>query len=325
MPKILAENMIVLNSLLTPIYDYIHANRLKDEIPDIYADLNLYKAEIQELSTNVIKCLNLKQYSKIHSLNHEVIELKNKIDSSWMFTEWLKYTYLIDHSGSTLYKREYENYHVNSNYGARQDISKVYEIRSIKIIDDMKTKHQQQIIDYERNIKSLKNRINETTQEIEVSHKRICELENQLKVENSFEEVESVINKVKGFYTKFNPNLILALDYVNETHRKILNKLTYIKLPEIKGLALRYISEYDEEVSSFLKNSYPKTLKNFEYEEYNRESIEVQYNQRILLSYIIDMKNWFSITENYIFLKNIILSTNILATVIMSGSNCNKI
>ena len=76
MPKILASNMMVLSSLLTPIYDYIHVNKLKDELPDIYSDLNLYKAEVQELETHVLKCLNLKQYSSMHSLNDKVMDLK---------------------------------------------------------------------------------------------------------------------------------------------------------------------------------------------------------------------------------------------------------
>ena len=154
-----------------------------------------------------------------------------------MFVEWLKYTYLVDHSGSTLYKREYENYHLNSYYRTRQDISEAYEIKSIQIIDNMKTQHQQQIIDYERNMKKLSNRISETTQEIEVSHKRISELEDKVTVENSVEEMEAAINEARGFYSKFDPNSILTLDFANEIDRKVINKLSFIKLPEIKGLS----------------------------------------------------------------------------------------
>ena len=230
--------MILLNSLLKPIFDYIHVNRLKDEMPDIYSDLNLYKAEVEELSTQVLRCLSLKQYSKMHYLDKEVMELKNKIDSSWMFTEWLKYTYLVDHSGSTLYKREYENYHLNSNYRARQDISGVYENKSIELIDKMKTEHQQQIIEYERNIQKLKNRITQATQKIEVSQKRMYELENKLIVESSAEKVESVINEARGFCTKFNPDSILKFDCTNEIDKRIMSKLSFMRLPIMKGLEI---------------------------------------------------------------------------------------
>ena len=153
-----------------------------------------------------------------------------------MFVEWLKYTYLVDHSGSTICKREYENYHLNSHYSTRQDISEAYEIKSIQIIDDMKTQHQQQIIDYERNMKKLSNRISETTQEIEVSYKRISELEDKVTVQNIYEEMETAIYEARGFCSKFDPNSILTLDFANEIDRKVINKLSFIKLPEIKGL-----------------------------------------------------------------------------------------
>ena len=79
MPKIIAQNTIVLNSLLTPIFDYIHANKLKDEMPDIYNDLNSYQSEITNLVTNVLNCLKTKSYYKMHELNEQVINLKNKI------------------------------------------------------------------------------------------------------------------------------------------------------------------------------------------------------------------------------------------------------
>ena len=85
-------------------------------------------------------------------------------------------------------------------------------------------------------MKKLSNRISETTQEIEVAYKRISELEDKVKVENIYEEMETAIYEARGSYSKFDPNSILHLDFANKTDRKVIKKLSFIKLPEIKGL-----------------------------------------------------------------------------------------
>ena len=59
-----------------------------------------------------------------------------------MFTEWLKYTYLVNISGSTIHHRQYENYQANRQYGVRQEISESYEQKTLKMIEDMQAKHK---------------------------------------------------------------------------------------------------------------------------------------------------------------------------------------
>ena len=122
MPKVLARNTIMINCILDPIYNYISENKCANEIPEIVEELELYRGNVQDLSEDVIDCLEKDQNYRVLELNNEVIKLKNQIDDSYMFTQWLKYTYLKEFTGNTLRNQKIQESVAIKKYGPRSEI-----------------------------------------------------------------------------------------------------------------------------------------------------------------------------------------------------------
>ena len=196
---------------------------------------------MSDVSKKVLICLKREDYAEINVLNEQVIELKNKIDSSWMFTAWLKFTYLVDLSGSTLYKRQYENYHADRIVGKRQELSEAYEYKTTEIIDKIQQEHKEQVIQYETQAKDLQCKVSALYKDIDAAQQKIVKMTSQLKSRHAYNDVEKIFCDVRQHKCVINASTILQLDLNNQSSQEIIKRLSFHHLPSLNGFEINTV------------------------------------------------------------------------------------
>ena len=136
----------------------------------------------------------------------------------------------------------------------------------------------------------------------------------------SLENLGEVYKNITSDDLSFNQDTEIDLDYSKQKDKDLIKVFSLFGLPEIKKLKIDKIDSNDGNLKTFFKNSSPTSLKLLH--------LNLKCNYYELLNfkdYAKELEQWFKVTCDEIYVKNLEISSTNLSTIIKSSSHCKRL